>query len=57
MMDLQFAKQRREELLREAELIALAERQEQLAQEMQTTRRLLPMVHSGHASPPAHLEA
>jgi len=35
----------REELLREAELAALAERQQELAEELKLTRTLLPVVN------------
>src|SRR5262245_51490451 len=46
----------REELLREAELAALAERHQELAEEMKLSRRLLPLVNSG-GSPSSHLGA
>src|SRR5262249_17918128 len=40
----------REELTREAELAALAERQQELAGEMKRPRKLLPLVNAGHAA-------
>jgi len=46
----------RDEMLREAELALLAERQQELAEEMKLSRRLLPMVNAGGASSP-HLGA
>jgi activator of 2-hydroxyglutaryl-CoA dehydratase/predicted nucleotide-binding protein (sugar kinase/HSP70/actin superfamily) len=47
----------REELLREAELAALAERHRALAEEMKQTRTLLPMVHHGSGSSGCQLGA
>jgi len=46
----------REELLREAELVALAERHQELAEEMKVSRKLLPVVNPGGAHIP-HLGA
>ena len=43
----------REQLLREAELAALAERHQELAEEMKLTRTLLPVVNGGKDSPSA----
>ncbi|MGH9371046.1 MAG: acyl-CoA dehydratase activase-related protein, partial [Vicinamibacterales bacterium] len=46
----------REQLLREAELVALAEQHQQLAEEMKLTRTLLPIVN-GHDAAPSGLSA
>jgi predicted nucleotide-binding protein (sugar kinase/HSP70/actin superfamily) len=43
----EYERQLREELMREAELAALAERQQELAEEMKLTRTLLPVVNGG----------
>jgi activator of 2-hydroxyglutaryl-CoA dehydratase/predicted nucleotide-binding protein (sugar kinase/HSP70/actin superfamily) len=45
----------REQLLREAELAALAERQRELAEEMKLSRTLLPVVNAG--APTSHVSA
>jgi hypothetical protein len=44
-----YERQLREQLLREAELAALAERQQELAEDMKLTRTLLPVVNPSHA--------
>jgi activator of 2-hydroxyglutaryl-CoA dehydratase/predicted nucleotide-binding protein (sugar kinase/HSP70/actin superfamily) len=46
----------REELLREAELVALAERHQELAEEIKLSNRLLPLVNAG-GSPASHVSA
>jgi len=46
----------REELVREAELAALAERHHELAEEMKMSRKLLPIVNAGGTDVP-HLGA
>jgi len=52
----EYERQLRDELLREAELAALAERHQELAEEMKMSRKLLPVVHAGGTTVP-HLGA
>jgi activator of 2-hydroxyglutaryl-CoA dehydratase/predicted nucleotide-binding protein (sugar kinase/HSP70/actin superfamily) len=52
----EYERQLRDELMREAELAALAERHQNLAEEMKLSRRLLPIVGAGGMSP-NHLSA
>jgi predicted nucleotide-binding protein (sugar kinase/HSP70/actin superfamily) len=50
----EYEQQLREQLLREAELAALAERQQELAEEMKLSRTLLPIVNAPHAGEVSH---
>ena len=52
----EYERQLRDELLRESELAALAERHQELAEEMKMSRKLLPVVHAGGTTVP-HLGA
>jgi activator of 2-hydroxyglutaryl-CoA dehydratase/predicted nucleotide-binding protein (sugar kinase/HSP70/actin superfamily) len=53
----EYERRLREELLREAELAKLAEQHQELVQEMKLSRRLLPMLNTTGAPPPATLSA
>jgi predicted nucleotide-binding protein (sugar kinase/HSP70/actin superfamily) len=53
----EYERRLREEMLREAELAALGQQHQELADEMKQSRRLLPVVGAGGASPATQLRA